>query len=675
MLAFEFVSASQMYESCQMQLHRQYYREVLLTPINIAGRHFKFLGFSHSSLRSQTCWFMAPFTVNHEKLTARTVIQRLGNFTRIRSPAKCAARIGQAFSDSHSATPIDSSYVKQLPEVENNEFTFSDGVGTFSPQMWSLIRDHSKISQYPHPTLYQIRFLGAKGMISLDSRLEGYQLCLRPSMIKYEGGESSEIEICGSALRPLPMRLNRQHIKILEDLEVAGDVFERLQQEAVQKLRAGTVSSQSATAFLQSKPVSGVSQLPWLLTKLNDLGIDATEDAFILEILSALIQIDLRELKYRSRIPVKNAVTLYGIMDETKFLDEGQIYCTYSAGPKKNVVDGRVAVTRSPALHPGDVQLVQAVPVPIDSPLAEIHNCVVFSARGCRDLPSQLSGGDLDGDLYNVIYDPDLIPKAAFPPADYTRASSQDIGRPVTTDDMTDFFLDFMENDQLGRIATLHQILADQAPDGTKSSDCLGLAALHSTAVDFSKTGIRVDLREIPRSPLYRPDFMAPSASTKIEKGLVDRDLTDQNRDKTQSRGYRYYESQNILGILYRSIDEEAFFEELEDNTSSVFNKSSDGSVMTQIWDHMEDIVSSVEWRPYLDEAREIRDAYVSPVRVHSSILGNFSLEKGAFVASTALLTVYVQIRIQHCRLNVRICHPPLSPADRKGGFPWCYHW
>ena len=111
------------------------------------------------------------------------------------------------------------------------------------------------------------------------------------------------------------------------------------------------------------------------------------------------------------------------------------------------------------------------------------------------------------GDLYNVIYDPGLLPKRIYPAAAYSRPTPQDIGRPVTAEDMTDFFIDFMENDQLGRISTLHQVFADQENSGTMSLQCLALAGLHSTAVDFSKTGIPVNLKLIPRAPKFRPDL------------------------------------------------------------------------------------------------------------------------------------------------------------------------
>jgi hypothetical protein len=64
---------------------------------------------------------------------------------------------------------------------------------------------------------------------------------------------------------------------------------------------------------------------------------------------------------------------------------------------------------------------------------------------------------------------------------------------------MADFFIDFMRTDHLGVIATRHMILADQKDEGTSHPDCTRLAHLHSTAVDFSKTGIPVELGEESR--------------------------------------------------------------------------------------------------------------------------------------------------------------------------------
>jgi len=64
---------------------------------------------------------------------------------------------------------------------------------------------------------------------------------------------------------------------------------------------------------------------------------------------------------------------------------------------------------------------------------------------------------------------------------------------------MTDFFIHFMEIDRLGHIAVGHQVLSDQRDGGTLDEDCIKLAGLHSTAVDFSKTGIPVCIALISR--------------------------------------------------------------------------------------------------------------------------------------------------------------------------------
>lgn len=136
------------------------FRKVLNEGISIAGRHFAFLGFSHSSLRAQSCWFMAPFIHNGHLLFDREVIKDLGDFSHIRTPAKCAARIGQAFTDTREAITLGPGVVQEMPDVERNGRTFSDGVGTISTealeQVWNGLRAGRRI----RPTVLQIRYQG-----------------------------------------------------------------------------------------------------------------------------------------------------------------------------------------------------------------------------------------------------------------------------------------------------------------------------------------------------------------------------------------------------------------------------------------------------------------------------------------------------------------------------------
>ncbi len=105
------------------------FKNVLRTGISIAGETFEFLGFSHASLRNHQAWFMAPFVENGRMLCAKDIIQDLGDFSHIHCSAKCAARIGQAFSDTIFSVPIpDTAYVTETKaDVERNGRCFSDG--------------------------------------------------------------------------------------------------------------------------------------------------------------------------------------------------------------------------------------------------------------------------------------------------------------------------------------------------------------------------------------------------------------------------------------------------------------------------------------------------------------------------------------------------------------------
>lgn len=231
---------------------------------------------------------------------------------------------------------------------------------------------------------------------------------------------------------------------------------------------------------------------------MNEIDLSFREDKLLTDIVQIAAMSALRDMKYRGRIPIKEGSLLLGIMDETNTLRDGEVYITMQGynpdglWEKSIIVRDRVLVGRAPALHPGDMQIARAVNVPKGSPLGDLSNCIVFSQQGLRDLPSQLSGGDLDGDRFHIIYDERLIPNVISTPADYTAAPPQDLGRRVEIDDIAKFFINFMKMDQLGRIAQAHKIMADLKPLGTRDSDCLVLAKLHSDAVDFSKSGIPV---------------------------------------------------------------------------------------------------------------------------------------------------------------------------------------
>ncbi|ERF76596.1 hypothetical protein EPUS_05869 [Endocarpon pusillum Z07020] len=595
------------------------FNKILDEGINIGGRQFKFLGFSHSSLRAQSCWFMAPFFHNGQLLHDRMLIAGLGDFSRIRCPAKCAARIGQAFSETPTAVTLAPGVAKEMKDVERNGRVFSDGVGTVSMSVLQQVWDALPSTNRTKPSLLQIRYSGAKGMIALDSRLVHDSLFLRKSMIKFPGSDSTDVEICGAAYKPLPLFLNQQSIKILEDMGVKDDFFLYHQAREVERLRSTTSSSTNASKFLKAQAVGEIIHLPWFINKLRSLNLSFQADKFLREVIEFTVLIELRALKYKARIPVKDGYTLYGIMDETGIIEEGQIFCIVESDGKPRVITGKdLMITRAPALHPGDIQLVTAVAVPNNSPLMKLRNCICFSQKGPRDLPSQLSGGDLDGDLYQIILDPKARPTKVFTPADYPAQAPVDLGRQVVRKDMTDFFVTFMATDQLGRIATLHKVLADQKQAGVSDPDCQLLAAMHSTAVDFSKSGIPVDMKKMPRYNSYRPDFMAPGPHIAVQK---DKPLSFDARPETNDgddddfQPYKYYESDKILGKLYRAIDEQEVFNSVQQQAPLHVievgrTRGSVSPVLKGIRTYLQRRCQAVQWKHHLERARGIRDEY-----------------------------------------------------------------
>ena len=142
--------------------------------IVIAGRSFEFLGFSNSSLKAQTCWFMAPFPYPGENgvMTSKRCIEHLGDFSGIRLPGRYAARVGQAFSDTIGSALVEADNEIRIEDIERPDAkgvmrNFSDGVGKVSWEMVKRIWKSSERIEAMEPTVFQIRYAGAKGMVSL----------------------------------------------------------------------------------------------------------------------------------------------------------------------------------------------------------------------------------------------------------------------------------------------------------------------------------------------------------------------------------------------------------------------------------------------------------------------------------------------------------------------------
>ena len=153
------------------------------------------------------------------------------------------------------------------------------------------------------------------------------------------------------------------------------------------------------------------------------------------------------------------------------------------------VLSGDLLVTRNPCLNPGDLRLLQG----IDHPeLRHLFNVVVFSSKGERPTCNKMSGGDLDGDVYFICWDQELINNLSVDqmadPGTYTKATI--LKEHPKGDTIPDYIAFYLERDVLGKVCNLHTALADKhGRQGPMHEDCLHLAHLQSVAVDFAKHG------------------------------------------------------------------------------------------------------------------------------------------------------------------------------------------
>jgi len=492
-------------------------RTIVHTGITVAGHSFVFLAFSNSQIREHSCWFYDESPRLGDSLRspppkAQDIRNWVGDLSQIQIIGKHAARLGQAFSDTVPATTVQASEFYMDEDVQRHGFCFSDGVGKISQSYADQIRD--RLGLDTTPSAFQIRFGGMKGVLSVvpDHFLSnGRHLAFRPSMNKFQSNHR-ELEI-NNYSKPIPCYLNRQIITVLSARGIPDEVFMDLLEQMTQTLELSLVNNSDSLSLIEKNTHIGRGELlpmngAWCMLQA---GFQVSQEPYLHGLLLALRNRLILDLQTRARICIHNGVCLIGILDETSTLQEGEVFVQLSdkfGGSPWVLQSPKVVVGRSPALHPGDVRVL----IPKDIPeLHHLVDVVVFPANGARPHPNEMSGGDLDGDIYFVIWDQNLIPLVDFPPMIYATTNAPAKTSPsVNINDIANFFVDYIKNDNLGQIANSHLVHADFSHEGARCQECLQLAQLHSTAVDFLKTGIpAVFPRELRTKRV--PSFMSSS--------------------------------------------------------------------------------------------------------------------------------------------------------------------
>ncbi|KAJ7102468.1 RdRP-domain-containing protein, partial [Mycena belliarum] len=631
------------------ELLEKRYKKPLKSGLLVAGRSYEFLGYSMSGLKEYSFIFVTPFSFEGVELNAQSIRERLGDFTKIsRQPAMLGARWSQAFSTSDPSVTLERSQIHLVKDKTSTAGSvFTDGCSSISSslsrQVWKSLRASQRISR--PPSAFQFRCGGAKGVLVQNPDYPDKMLCFRPSQTKFEveATDIRTLDITATSARPISVYLNRPLIALLEYHGTPGDAFMGLQKLAIDEVESIKGSLIQASKIFSQHGLGASFRLPSLFNNLFhqlkfEIGPWSDSQFFqhqlIKSALACAITHILREIKHRAHIPVPGSYTLIGVSDEWDCLEDGEIYATV-VDDRTGVnlpITGRVLITRSPQIHPGDVQFVTAVRRP---QLEHLRNVVVFSCRGSRSLPSKLGGGDLDGDIYNLILDESLFPPKSFTavPGEYVAIPPKVTPWACTVSDVADFVIDFIKSDLVGHIAILHLRIADLDPNGHGCESCMKLAEFASHAVDFSKRGVPVDFKALPRPPSnLRPDFLSGEGVNPVE-----------------AMGDRFYTSVKILGKLYRSVPIEDYYPDPSELENQLTGGDKIQTTLASLGLRRLGLptVTDMPDEDLLEEMRHILDEYTDQLMVIAKT-HTISKRANAHLSEAELISGTIQERYDH---------------------------
>lgn len=377
-----------------------------------------------------------------------------GDFSKIDAPHKYGSRVGMSFSDSFQACHVPLDAIDEIADViserQNTSYCFTEGCGQISPwlarRVWRLVRARAapllqvELPAEPVPSAFQVRLQGCKGVLVVNPALaaatpnadddaaawpRGPHVRLRKSMVKYFAPHHGQLEVLHWSA-PERGLLTRQIVAVLSFLGIRdetllaklADYCAALQRPA-SWIGGGGVASAPSVAAAAAAEFASLDQLRRML----ESGVSAAEP-HAAAVLAALDRTARLELLRSTAFVVGRSRHALGVVDELGVLNYGEVFFQFTASADARLaLSQRVFVTKTPCMHQGDVRVLQAVDVPA---LHHIVDCVVFPQRGPRPHASEIGGSDLDGDMYLICWDRDLIPPAHAHPATWHGSFSFD---------------------------------------------------------------------------------------------------------------------------------------------------------------------------------------------------------------------------------------------------------
>ncbi|EGO30084.1 RNA-directed RNA polymerase [Serpula lacrymans var. lacrymans S7.9] len=523
-----------------LKVTSEYIVRLMKAGLFLNGLQYRFYHHSNSQLRSRTCFFREANS--DEELDAR--IYKLGDFGRIMNIAKRAKRIGLLFSAAEVDLQLDPKWVTDIDDITVGDIVFSDGCGLMAKRFAVQVSKAKSIifrNQRYTPTVFQIRYLGYKGVLMLDPKLDEEKKFLvkfRKSMKKFSTTEDKSFSVVGYSQPYSFGRLNNDIVVLLSSLGISDEKFQAKQRAYFEWIEGASHDAVKAIDFLSSLGKYSLAER---------LLLDGMDSPAVSKEIRALQNAEvaqfLKNNRPRTRMIIHKSRLLYGVCDPYGVLKEGQVQIriTSSRGGATTPINGDILVVRNPCLHPGDCLKLRAVDHPS---LSHLLDCIVFATvgrPGHQPAPAMSSGGDLDGDKFFVCWDPDLVPSLVHEPYDYP-PNKERVGKDVTRMDLATYFASY-NNMSLAKVSALHQKWVRSSPDGALCVQCQELNALHSQSVD----GGRIKIPDRLLTP--------PPTEKEFILDILARDAEDFKQ--------QFIQRSHILDVIGSAVEDEALVVQL----------------------------------------------------------------------------------------------------------------
>lgn len=171
-----------------------YMTRLLKTGVKLNGVRYHFFGHSNSQLKSRSCFM---YSAPKEELSRK--IEAMGDLSKLKSVANKVKRIGLLFSSAEMALEIRPERCKDIEDVKQDDYIFTDGCGSISPHLARHLVQRRNIvfrNKRYLPSVFQIRYRGYKGVLTLDPSLHGQvQVEFRESMRKFKDAPDHSLAV------------------------------------------------------------------------------------------------------------------------------------------------------------------------------------------------------------------------------------------------------------------------------------------------------------------------------------------------------------------------------------------------------------------------------------------------------------------------------------------------